>query len=222
MRGERAKMRAIDDGTRRPSLPSNVPENSAALNDRRPSQPINIPRPPQSSQQTQSPTNTAPNSLDAWPVGSWPQEGTPSPPSSAHPEREDNALAGFDLDFIMSAPTNINEQRNAASPPHDHHPGPSSFLHTFTAFGQSAAAGRRPSNVSTISDQNDTFFRHIKKNDVEYTDRRKQWSFRRRTLGTPKDKSGNPSQMWECAIAGKFNVTRCRSARGALEKLRIK
>jgi hypothetical protein len=45
-------------------------------------------------------------------------------------------------------------------------------------------------------------------------DRRELWNFRRMTIGEPKDKMGNPTQNWECAIAGKFNVNRCRSSRG--------
>ncbi|EJD52806.1 hypothetical protein AURDEDRAFT_111355 [Auricularia subglabra TFB-10046 SS5] len=193
LRQERSKMRAIDDGGRRPSLPINnvglttTPLGGASgmvsratldsmteqldrqLERRRPSQAIAIPRRASRVSQDEAYLEMQLARRSADPQ-SEPGTRAPWPVLTSS-----DAAAEFDMNFIL------NGSMGSLSCP----PSPTSM----------DVAG-------------DTFLNHITRFDMEYGKRRTEWMLSRQFI--PLDNSGRPDprEVWSCDFVGKYSIIR--------------
>ncbi|KAH7108002.1 hypothetical protein BKA62DRAFT_739945 [Auriculariales sp. MPI-PUGE-AT-0066] len=183
---ERAKMRAIDDGTRRPSLPTNTrtsvsgiskevvqamrEELQQSLERRGSAQAIIVPR-------RASRVSHDQLSLE---LGHRKRPSDPqSDPESVHISNHAHLAhhsVEFDLNYILNG-----------------------SMHSFSA---------PPSPTSVDLAQGDTFLSHIQRYDDEYGKRRNDWLLARQFQTIDNSGRADPREIWSCPHVGKFCVIR--------------
>jgi hypothetical protein len=214
---DRAKLRAIDDGGRRPSLPINIPVSSTPTSTSM-----------RASMQLDSDMNAPP--LGA-PSSAKPLPDIPVPSSDPGPVGGLNGFSGFDLEFIFGA----REFPNGPLLPRDNNPKRKDSLASVVAeparrMSISLDSGRDA--AAATHEWEDTFARFVNQNDREYAERRGQWSFQKQQapkistaaaldaasasdakLGAiPKGNAEAEnlalmaSGLWECGALGKYWV----------------
>ncbi|KAF8608990.1 hypothetical protein BDV93DRAFT_214616 [Ceratobasidium sp. AG-I] len=204
---ERAKMRAIDDGARRPSLPINIPDSGR-----------------RSSRDTDHLRGVPADSTMEW-ISSQGVKPLPDLPG----RRPSGALAtaGFDLDFILAAP---------ASYPPANTSGQAITQTAGTAMSwDSYQQGRRgstqfgippPSSLAVPAastnghemqalDVEDTFLSMVRQLDSEYVRRRNKWSFCQEPRRAYDYDLDPDEEVWGCEPVGTFWVGRDRAMAAA-------
>ncbi|KAJ1304756.1 hypothetical protein OPQ81_005894 [Rhizoctonia solani] len=183
---ERAKMRAIDDGARRPSLPINIPDSAARRGSR---------------------DTVASNSN----INNKPLPDTPSRrPSGAL------ATAGFDLDYILAGPASYPQATPSGQgiPPtagtamswdsYQQQSRRNSAIAPFASVGHEM----QPLDVE------DTFLSMVRQLDTEYARRRNKWSFRQEPRRAYDYDLDPDEEVWGCEPVGTFWVGKDREAMG--------
>ncbi|KAG8723889.1 hypothetical protein FRC12_024410, partial [Ceratobasidium sp. 428] len=155
---ERAKMRAIDDGARRPSLPINIPDSG-----RRGSRDTDRAR--------------------TGPSGSPMDWAKPLPDAPRRPSGT-IATAGFDLDFILAGPASyppattsgqgVTQTAGTALSWDSYQQG----RRESSQFGIPPSFAGNSSSGHEAIDVEDTFLSMVRQLDTEYVRRRNKWSFR--------------------------------------------
>ncbi|KAG9120570.1 hypothetical protein FRC07_003880, partial [Ceratobasidium sp. 392] len=158
---ERSKMRAIDDGARRPSLPINIPDSGR-----------------RGSRDT--------DRVRTGPSGSPMEWAKPLPDATRRPSGT-IATAGFDLDFILSGPASyppastsgqgITQNAGTAMSWDSYQQGrreSSQFGIPPPSFAANSSSGHEAQSI----DVEDTFLSMVRQLDTEYVRRRNKWSFR--------------------------------------------
>ncbi|QRV79407.1 hypothetical protein RhiJN_07422 [Ceratobasidium sp. AG-Ba] len=193
---ERAKMRALDDGARRPSLPINIPDSGR-----------------RGSRDT--------DRIRVAPAGSPMEWAKPLPDAPRRPSGT-LATAGFDLDFILAAPASyppantsgqgVTQTGGTAMSWDSYQQG----RRDSTQFGIHAPSFAPPvpppaTHEAQAIDVEDTFLSMVRQLDSEYGRRRNKWSFRQEPRRAYDYDLDPDEEVWGCEPVGTFWVGRDRS-----------
>lgn len=190
---ERAKMRAIDDGARRPSLPINIPDSAR-----------------RGSRDT--------DHMRADPGVEW---ASNKPLPDTPPRRPSGALAtaGFDLDFILAAPASYPPANPGQGIPQTAGTAMSWDSYQQGRRNSSQYAAISPFAVPPASsaghemqslDVEDTFLSMVRQLDTEYARRRNKWSFRQEPRRAYDYDLDPDEEVWGCEPVGTFWVGKDR------------
>ncbi|KAG8746357.1 hypothetical protein FRC10_005346 [Ceratobasidium sp. 414] len=188
---DRAKMRAIDDGARRPSLPINIPDSGR-----------------RGSRDT--------DRIRAAPSGSPMDWSKPLPDAPRRPSGT-LATAGFDLDFILAAPASYPPANSAQGITQTAGTARSwdSYQQGRRESSQFGVPSSYAANSSTAHeaqiDVEDTFLSMVRQLDSEYARRRNKWCFRQEPRRAYDYDLDPDEEVWGCEPVGTFWVGRDRT-----------